>query len=89
MLYKTVSKPLFGLTDVEEGTLGAADIVDQKLTDVQVNPCLMWKVCFVPQKGGEGGVGAVGQISNNDKMEYRKEIDSLVAWCKDNNLFFD
>eukprot|EP00061_Rhincodon_typus_P010219 g34340.t1 len=28
----------------------------------------------------------VGQISNNDETEYRNKIDSLVAWCKDNNL---
>eukprot|EP00061_Rhincodon_typus_P008299 g30790.t1 len=28
MLYKAVSKPLFGLTDVEETTLGATDAVD-------------------------------------------------------------
>ena len=29
---------------------------------------------------------AVGQISNNDETEYRKEIENLVNWCDDNNL---
>eukprot|EP00061_Rhincodon_typus_P012572 g38393.t1 len=28
----------------------------------------------------------VGRISNNNETVYRKEIDSLVTWCKDNNL---
>eukprot|EP00061_Rhincodon_typus_P010874 g35485.t1 len=28
----------------------------------------------------------VGQISNNDETEYRKETECLVAWCKDNHL---
>eukprot|EP00061_Rhincodon_typus_P009561 g33161.t1 len=30
----------------------------------------------------------VGKTSNNDETEYRKEkeIESLVAWCKDSNL---
>eukprot|EP00061_Rhincodon_typus_P017837 g46721.t1 len=28
----------------------------------------------------------VGRISNNNKTEYRKEIECLAAWCKDNNL---
>eukprot|EP00061_Rhincodon_typus_P016108 g44148.t1 len=28
----------------------------------------------------------VGQISNNDESEYRKEIEGLVMWCSDNNL---
>eukprot|EP00061_Rhincodon_typus_P010809 g35373.t1 len=28
----------------------------------------------------------VGQISDNDKTEYREEIENLAAWCKDNNL---
>eukprot|EP00061_Rhincodon_typus_P016267 g44387.t1 len=27
-----------------------------------------------------------GFISNNDETDHRKEIDSLVTWCKDNNL---
>eukprot|EP00061_Rhincodon_typus_P011948 g37329.t1 len=28
----------------------------------------------------------LGQISHNDEMEYRKEIECLMAWCKENNL---
>eukprot|EP00061_Rhincodon_typus_P004823 g23504.t1 len=28
----------------------------------------------------------VGQISDNDITEYRKKIECLAAWCKDNNL---
>ena len=28
----------------------------------------------------------VGWISNNDEMEYRKEIENLVNWCSNNNL---
>ena len=28
----------------------------------------------------------VGQISNNDKLEYRNEIENLVKWCGNNNL---
>eukprot|EP00061_Rhincodon_typus_P005501 g25081.t1 len=28
----------------------------------------------------------VGQISNNDKSEYRKEMECFVSWCKDNKL---
>eukprot|EP00061_Rhincodon_typus_P012627 g38483.t1 len=31
-------------------------------------------------------ITVVGQISNNDETERRKEIECLVAWCKDNNL---
>eukprot|EP00061_Rhincodon_typus_P010618 g35050.t1 len=31
----------------------------------------------------------MGQISNNDKTEYEKEKDSIVVWCKDNNLSFN
>eukprot|EP00061_Rhincodon_typus_P012348 g38026.t1 len=32
------------------------------------------------------GPSAVGQILNNDKLEYRKEVENLVAWCRDNNF---
>eukprot|EP00061_Rhincodon_typus_P015121 g42627.t1 len=32
---------------------------------------------------------AVGHISNNDETEYRKMIESLVTWCKDNNLYLN
>ncbi|XP_051868388.1 uncharacterized protein LOC127568547 [Pristis pectinata] len=28
----------------------------------------------------------VGRISNSDESEYRKEIESLVEWCHDNNV---
>eukprot|EP00061_Rhincodon_typus_P008838 g31812.t1 len=28
----------------------------------------------------------VGQISNNDETAYRKEIECLVSWCKDDNI---
>ena len=28
----------------------------------------------------------VGWISNNDKTEYRDEIENLVNWCGNNNL---
>ncbi|XP_072329111.1 uncharacterized protein [Scyliorhinus torazame] len=28
----------------------------------------------------------VGRISNNDKSDYRREINHLVAWCTENNL---
>eukprot|EP00061_Rhincodon_typus_P016503 g44761.t1 len=31
----------------------------------------------------------VGQISNNDKSNYRREIESLVMWCSENNLFLN
>eukprot|EP00061_Rhincodon_typus_P013771 g40356.t1 len=28
----------------------------------------------------------VGRISNNDESKYRREIESLVTWCNENNL---
>eukprot|EP00061_Rhincodon_typus_P001497 g14963.t1 len=28
----------------------------------------------------------VGQISNNDKSKYRREIEGLVTWCNENKL---
>eukprot|EP00061_Rhincodon_typus_P012424 g38150.t1 len=28
----------------------------------------------------------VGQVSNNDKSEYRRKIEGLVTWCNENNL---
>eukprot|EP00061_Rhincodon_typus_P012111 g37628.t1 len=28
----------------------------------------------------------VGQISNNNKSNYRREIEGLVTWCNENNL---
>eukprot|EP00061_Rhincodon_typus_P003632 g20560.t1 len=28
----------------------------------------------------------LGQVSNNDETEYRKETECLVSWCTDNNL---
>ncbi|KAK3528439.1 hypothetical protein QTP86_034541, partial [Hemibagrus guttatus] len=31
----------------------------------------------------------VGLISKNDKSAYREEVQSLTAWCKDNNLYLN
>eukprot|EP00061_Rhincodon_typus_P010686 g35169.t1 len=31
-------------------------------------------------------ITVVAQISNNDKSKYRREIEVLVTWCKENNL---
>eukprot|EP00061_Rhincodon_typus_P010187 g34280.t1 len=31
----------------------------------------------------------VERISNNDKSKYRREIEDLVMWCNDNNLFLN
>eukprot|EP00061_Rhincodon_typus_P004754 g23355.t1 len=42
VLYKAVSEPLLGLTNVEEATLGTADAIDH-IDNVLVNLCLMWK----------------------------------------------
>eukprot|EP00061_Rhincodon_typus_P001863 g15990.t1 len=28
----------------------------------------------------------MGRISNNDKSNYRREIEGLVTWCNENNL---
>eukprot|EP00061_Rhincodon_typus_P009863 g33683.t1 len=28
----------------------------------------------------------VGRIPNNDKSNYRREIEGLVTWCNENNL---
>eukprot|EP00061_Rhincodon_typus_P014395 g41387.t1 len=31
----------------------------------------------------------VGRISNKDESKYRREIESLVTWCNENNLSLD
>ena len=28
----------------------------------------------------------MGRITNNDESEYRREVENLVEWCKENNL---
>lgn len=28
----------------------------------------------------------VGFISNNDEVNYRKEVSLLISWCRDNNV---
>eukprot|EP00061_Rhincodon_typus_P008497 g31150.t1 len=33
-----------------------------------------------------GDTTVVGQISNNDKSKYRREIEGSVTWCNENNL---
>eukprot|EP00061_Rhincodon_typus_P012736 g38651.t1 len=35
-----------------------------------------------------GDITVVGQLSNDDESEYRKEIEGLVSWCN-NNLFLN
>eukprot|EP00061_Rhincodon_typus_P006105 g26380.t1 len=61
MLYKAVSEPPFGLTNVEEATSGAADAVDhiggcagEPLTDVEG--------LFSALNGGEGGGVGAGSV---------------------------
>eukprot|EP00061_Rhincodon_typus_P018040 g47038.t1 len=56
MVYKMVSEPSLGLTDVEEPHW-EQQIQETMLTGVQVNLCLMWKVCFVPS------MELVGEVS--------------------------
>eukprot|EP00061_Rhincodon_typus_P004381 g22435.t1 len=58
VLYKAVSEPLLGLTDVKEATSGAADAIDH------INGCAGEHLSYVEgffgswDGGEEGGVGA-------------------------------
>eukprot|EP00061_Rhincodon_typus_P012694 g38590.t1 len=78
VLYKMVAESTFGLTDVEEATSGAADVVDQvdgrtgePLSDMKG---LFW---MEASDGGEGGgVGAVLRILPPLQIDLRLNIDA-------------
>eukprot|EP00061_Rhincodon_typus_P012305 g37948.t1 len=58
VLYKAISEPLLGLTDVEEATSGAVDAIDH-IDRCAGEPLSDVKVLFGSLDGGEGGgVGA-------------------------------
>eukprot|EP00061_Rhincodon_typus_P008819 g31766.t1 len=78
MLRKSVTESVFDLSNVGETKLGATDTVDQ------VGGCTGEPLSDL--EGLSGALDGVDPILNNDKTEYRKEIDSLAAWYKDNNL---
>eukprot|EP00061_Rhincodon_typus_P006715 g27669.t1 len=59
VLYKAVSQPPFGFTDVEEATLGAVDAVDH-IDECAGEPLSDVKVLFGALNGGEGGGAGTG-----------------------------
>eukprot|EP00061_Rhincodon_typus_P009193 g32493.t1 len=64
MLYKTVSEPPLGLTDVQEATSGEADAVDH-VDGCAGAPLSNVEGLFCALNGGErGGVGAGGKLQS-------------------------
>eukprot|EP00061_Rhincodon_typus_P003186 g19479.t1 len=75
MLYKTVSESTLGLTDVEEGTLGAADAVDHN--DTCAGESLSDVNGFLGAlNGGEAGGGGAEVESERSRME--REVSEMV-----------
>eukprot|EP00061_Rhincodon_typus_P006900 g28007.t1 len=69
MLYETVSNSMHGLTDVAEGTLGAADIVDQ-VGGCRGEPLSGMKDLFWALDEGEGGSRLeLVEVAANDPLD--------------------